>query len=362
MASTTAHALLAISLISLGSCAGNNPKVAAPREAPATTARIARPPPTRPAKLPAELQRLVEAIEQLPATLDDRSHAGLVRALHALGEGVRTLGAAGANQAELVEAVVARLQRSSTSDRSHAEHVRTALDHALAAMHDAQQDPIEDPRRSSYVAAVRAWQELDAAQPLLRQQAQVHLALVTITNALALSRGAAPPFADVSTAPKHQPDLDAFVKHTRRAAELTSAVAAARDGTSARLKTAQTLQALAEAVTSAPVATRNAGAHAMVIGFEATRLERASVIDHRRVDWTKAGLLGAVAALETMVPPDAAIVGSLSASATRAVQAIDAHATFAFQLPAIQDALRAVVSAYQAVAVHEQQTRRQAAR
>jgi hypothetical protein len=267
------------------------------------------------------------------------------------------LGPESADRAALVEAEAAQLQRSSGRDRSHADHVRTALDHALAAIHEAQQDPVEDPRRGAYVASVGALQNIDVDQPLLQQAVQVHSAFVSITNALAVTRGAEPPFGGVSAVPEHQPDLDAFVKHTRRAGELTSAVAAATNWTSARMKTAETLQALAEAVASTPVPMKDAGTHAMIIGFEATRLERASVVDHRRVDWTKAGLVAAVKALEAMVPPDAPIVRSLSAAAARAVQAIDPYSTFGFQRPAIQDALRAVVSAYEAVAIHEQQTR-----
>ena len=354
--------LLAVSLILLSSCARNNRGVVAISKEPSETSRIVPEAPTRPAELPAELRVLVTAIDRLPASPDDRAHTGLVRALRALAEVVQTLAPASADRAALIEAAIVRLQRSATGESSHAEHVRTALDHALAAMNDAQHDPVDDHRRRMYVASIRAWHGIAADQPLLQQRAQVHLALMTITNALAVTRGLAPPFAGASTAQEHRPDLDAFVKHTRRADELTSAVAAARSWTSARKKAAETLQALADAVTSSPAATRDAGAHAMIICFEATRLERASVIDQRRVDWTKAGLLEAVNALEAITIVDAPIFESLSAAAARAVQAIDPNATFAFQRPAIQDALRAVVSAYRAAAIHEDRTRRRAAR
>ena len=351
------YAACAICVASLGSCHRNRAGVVATAAAPEDTVWMA---PKR-APLSAELRELVKAVEQLPDASGQRSHAQLASALHALGGAVRALGPAAVPHGAKIEELARLLQASSTSESTHVEHVVAALNEALAAIHDSQAHPVGSTPHDTYVASVQASSSLVTTQPLLQQQARIHLALVTIANALAASRGAAAPFAGASVAREHRPDLDAFVRHSRRAAELASAVAASTDWKSARMRTAETLQTLANAVASAPRGT-GLGAHAMMIGFEAGQLERAETVDQRRVNWTKAGLLQTVYALERMRPADSPVLDSLVASAKSAVNAIDVDATFAFQRPAIQDALRAVVSAFASIATYEQQTRRQAVR
>jgi hypothetical protein len=308
------------------------------------------------------LQALVAAVDRLASAPQNRSHAELAEALRATSAAVRELGSGAVARADRIDQLATELDTPGDQRRDHSESLAAALAEALGAIQDTQRDPVDGANRDAFVAAVAAAGAVDREQPLLAQQARVHLALVAVTNALATARGVKAPFTAAASTVEHRPDLDAFVKHTTRASELASAAATAEGWTPARQKTAETLHALADAVSRAPAASPELGAQAMLIRFEAIRLQRAEVIDQRRVDWAKAGLLGTVAALESMRVDASPVLASLVRSARTSVEAIDVNWPFAFQRAAIQDGMRAVVGAYGAIAVSEQAARRQAVR
>lgn len=324
----------------------------------AKTSRIvtATPPPSdatwlekRPVKPFPELQPLVAAVESLVIVPGNRSHSNVVAALRALAD---TVGALQPVRGDRIDVAASRLEQSETTDPRHVEHVTTALDEAIGAV-ESELGRANAAAREAYVAAVSARDAIEPVQPLLEQHARIQLAFAAIANTIATSRSLPPPFADV-TIGEHRPDLEAFLEHCRAASRAVGDLATTRSWGKARRQTAAVLHALARAVSTAPTASRDPSDIAMIIRYQALRLERAGVVDSRGVGWTRTGLLAAVDGLDRMAARSA-VAARLSADARQAVEQLRTDGMFPFQRPAMQDALRAVVSAYVATAAHEQQ-------
>ncbi|MDQ3366817.1 MAG: hypothetical protein M3680_15435, partial [Myxococcota bacterium] len=295
------------------------------------------------------MAKLIAEVEQLPTSRADRSHAAVAGALRALSEVVRGLDGTSSERGDRIAAAADDVDQQERQGL-HTRAVARGLGEALGALDDVMPQASAGAQRDHYVAAVRALERLAVDEPLLPQAARVHLAFSAIVDGLAIVQGIAAPFG-TSVAPReHRPDPAAFAEHLERASRHVLAAAAARSWTDARASTAQALLAIADAVSSGPV---RAGELATVIRFEAFRLARATPIDQRRVDWAKAGLVTAAAALQDAIPPTSAVVLALARHARQAADAIDANATFAFQRPAIQDALRAVFEAYSALGLDD---------
>jgi hypothetical protein len=188
-------------------------------------------------------------------------------------------------------------------------------------------------------------EQLDELRLLDDQRPQLGEALRAAANATFLARGGEPPFRLATPSTREKVALGPFSEQLARARRDIAEVARI-PLMGSRLASARALASLADMIAAADtqqLLTQQVGE----LRFQATRLERATEASPGRAGWIRAGLRAAVDALTL------ANGGQRSPwidEAQRAVVGIDERSAPSFQRAAIQDALRATVDAFAALA------------
>jgi hypothetical protein len=315
--------------------------------APTTPRRVEQPPPRQPEQAtPIDIQQLVSAVEDVPFSSHEATHARVVTALQRLADVVRTSDAGAATN---INRLAAQLTRSTPGERPHADLVQDALGLALNAFSTEVPTSPTPAVRDAYVFARQATARVAGEPPLADQAFQVASALRALTNVAALLNGVSPPFL--------QPEADVEVGHdaselrdrARRASSSILELAKERDWKRSGTKAARALDALAGVVAVAPLSLSRDRWRSLVtsIRYEALELEREGAVSLDRSDRVRSALLACVEALSSI---DGSSRGEpltlLVSNASSAVAALDPGATFVFQRGVIQEAFRTVADSF----------------
>jgi hypothetical protein len=246
-----------------------------------------------------------------------------------------------------VREVAQRLAGSPATSLSHAGLLKQALTLVLDSLVAI---PSPQGRQVEYTSALRTLREsthaVDDLLALPNQRPKTVAALRAAADAVSLARGSKAPYGEAARAEQPPAPLGSFETELERARDQVSTLAQA-DLAQSRTAAAAALAALGDVVAAADDRKQLAKQLAE-IRFEAERLERAQGSELGQAGWIRSGLestLSALAALHVANPswPWLRI-------AQKAVAGIDERSSLSFQRATVQDAFRATVDAFAAMA------------
>ncbi|HEX2877565.1 MAG TPA: hypothetical protein VHP33_40230 [Polyangiaceae bacterium] len=290
------------------------------------------------------LEQLAASVEEFEARPEGPAQRELAKVLQSLGSAMEPLSHATNLR---VREVAQRLAGSPPTSLSHAGLLKQALTRVLESLMTTTSPP---RRREEYIGALRALRQtahdLDDLLALANQRPRTVAALHAAADAVFLARGGEAPFGEAKRMEAPPAPLGSFEAELDRAHDEVSRLAQS-NLVEARKAAAAALSALGNVVAAADEGNR-LGKQIAEIRFEAERLERAHANQFGQSGWIRSGLESAVDAL-------AALHGGNRSSpwlriAQRAVANIEQRSWLSFERAQVQDAFRATVDAFAALA------------
>lgn len=290
------------------------------------------------------LEELAASVEAFEARPDAPAQRELAKVLQSLGSAMEPLSHATNLR---VREVAKRLAGSPPTSLSHAGLLRQALTRVLESLTTTTSPP---RRRVEYVSALRALrqttQALDDLVALANQRPRTVAALHAAADAVFLARGGEAPFGEAQRMEEPPAPLGSFEAELDRARDDVSMLAQT-NLTGAGKAAAAALSALGNVIEAADDGNR-LGKQVAEIRFQAERLERAHASAFGQPGWIRSGLESAVDALAALHAGDRS--SPWLRIAQRAVANIEQRSWLSFERAQVQDAFRATVDAFAALA------------